>query len=160
MPSEAVLYRKIDAFAPTLMLDEADAIFDKTNGSTEPLRALLNAGNRRGTFVPRCVGPRHQLQDIGVYCPKAVAAIGTLPDTITDRGFSIRMKRRSRSEPVEPFRGRTAEPEAEALSEKVALGAGEEAEARRPRGRTGAAVAPDAGCRRTARGTNDRRRRP
>ena len=58
MPSEAVLFRKIDAVTPTLLLDEADAIFDKSNGTTEPLRALLNAGNRRGTSVPRCVGPR------------------------------------------------------------------------------------------------------
>ena len=58
MPSEAVLFRKIEAVAPTLMLDETDAVFDKSNGSTEPLRALLNAGNRRGTSVPRCVGPR------------------------------------------------------------------------------------------------------
>jgi len=35
MPSEAVLYRKIEAVSPTLMLDETDAVFDKSNGSSD-----------------------------------------------------------------------------------------------------------------------------
>jgi hypothetical protein len=44
-PSEAVVFRKIDADSPTLLLDEVDAIFSpKANGTTEGLRALLNAG--------------------------------------------------------------------------------------------------------------------
>ena len=68
MPSEAVLFRKIDAAAPTLLLDETDAIFNAKNANTEPLRAVLNAGNRRGTIVPRCVGPRQQLVDFSVFC--------------------------------------------------------------------------------------------
>ena len=84
-PSEAVLFRKIDAVAPTLLLDETDAIFNALNGNTEPLRALLNAGNRRGTSVPRCVGPTHQLVDFEIFCAKALAGIGDLPDTVADR---------------------------------------------------------------------------
>ena len=84
MPSEAVLFRKIDKASPTLLLDECDAIFDRSNGSTEPLRALLNASNRRGTSVPRCVGPTQQLVDFAVYCPKALSGIGVIPETVRD----------------------------------------------------------------------------
>jgi len=85
MPSEAVVYRKIAADAPTLMLDETDAIFNTKNTNTEPLRALLNAGNRRGTSVPRCVGPTQQVVNFEVFGPKALAGIGLLPDTVADR---------------------------------------------------------------------------
>src|SRR5205823_998737 len=52
-PTEAVIFRKIDKDRPTLLLDETDAIFGKRNGENyEGLRALLNAGNRRGRHGP------------------------------------------------------------------------------------------------------------
>ncbi|HEX9044437.1 MAG TPA: hypothetical protein VF802_05355 [Candidatus Limnocylindrales bacterium] len=55
LPSDAIVYRKIDRDRPTLLLDEADAIFGRAASDRyEGLRALLNAGNRRGTRVPRC----------------------------------------------------------------------------------------------------------
>jgi hypothetical protein len=108
MPSEAVLFRKIDAVSPTLMLDECDAIFDKSNGSTEPLRALLNAGNRRGTAVPRCVGPKQQLVDFAIFCPKALSGIGDIPDTVRDRSIVIRLKRKRADERARRFRYREA----------------------------------------------------
>ncbi len=135
MPSEAVLFRKIAAVAPTLMLDEVDAIFNAKNTNTEPLRAVLNAGNRRGTSVPRCVGPQQQLVDFGIFCPKALAGIGTLPDTITDRSVVIRMQRKRKDEMAERFRMREAAPEAEELHRRLvawAEGAVVELEAARP----------------------------
>jgi len=121
MPSEAIVYRKVDAQQPTLMLDEADAIFGpKANGNTEGLRALLNAGNRRGTTVPRCVGPSQTLTDFKVFSAKAVAGIGELPDTVADRAIPIRLKRRAPDELVERFRRRDVEPEAAELHDRVA----------------------------------------
>jgi hypothetical protein len=107
MPSEAVLYRKME-FEPTLMLDETDAAFDRTNGSTEPLRALLNAGNRRGTFVPRCVGPTQQLVDFPTFSAKVLAGIGALPDTVADRSILVRLARKRPDEPTRRFRRREA----------------------------------------------------
>lgn len=114
-PSEAVLYRKIEKITPTLLFDETDAIFNSRNGDTEPLRALLNAGNRRGTSVPRCVGPQQQLVDFSVFCAKALAGIGVLPDTITDRSIVIRMARKRRDEEARRFRHREADERAERL---------------------------------------------
>jgi hypothetical protein len=120
MPSEAVLYRKIEREAPTLMLDEIDAAFDKTSGSTEPLRALLNAGNRRGTSVPRCVGLNQELVDFSVFCAKVLAGIdGRLPDTVADRSIVIRLARKRPDEVARRFRRSealdVAEPIARAL---------------------------------------------
>ena len=46
------------------------------------------------------------LEAFPVYCPKAFAAIGQLPDTITDRSITIRLQRKTRDERVERFRGR------------------------------------------------------
>jgi hypothetical protein len=119
-PSEAVMFRKIERDQPTLLLDETDAIFKSAGERTEPLRALLNAGNQRGTTVPRCVGAnRDELHDFNVFCAKALAGIGRLPDTVADRSIPVRLKRRAPSEPVERFRRRRAAPEADTLRAAV-----------------------------------------
>ena len=137
MPSEAVLYRKIDAVSPTLMLDEADAIFDRSNGSTEPLRALLNASNRRGTSVPRCVGPSQQLVDFTIFCAKALAGIGDfLPETVRDRSILLRLERKRFDEKARRFRLREAREVAEPLAVELASWAQDalgELEVARPR---------------------------
>jgi hypothetical protein len=135
-PTEAVVFRKIDAHRPTLLLDETDAIFGKKNGENyEGLRALLNAGNRRGTKVPRCVGTSQSLQSFSVFCPKAIAGIGELPDTIADRAIPIRLKRKARSERAERFRRRDVEADAKTLY----MNASAWAEHARPDARRGAA---------------------
>ena len=120
LPSEAVVFRRIDKVTPTLLLDECDAIFDKSNGSTEPLRALLNAGNRRGTSVPRCSGPSQNLIDFSVFCAKAFAGIGDVPGTVKDRSIVIRLERRRKNEPVQRFRRREVVERTSKLQERFA----------------------------------------
>jgi len=113
LPSDAVVFRKIDQEGPTLLLDEADAIFGRAADRYEGLRALLNAGNRRGTKVPRCAAFGAELVEFDVFCPKAIAGIGELPTTVADRSIPIRLRRRNRrTEPVERFRRREVEPAA------------------------------------------------
>jgi len=114
-PSEAVLFRKIDLHSPTLLLDEVDAIFGKRAEQTEGLRAMLNASNRRGKPIPRCVGPKHELKDFEIFGAKALAGIGRLPDTVGDRSIPVRMQRRKKGESVARFRRREVEPEASEL---------------------------------------------
>jgi hypothetical protein len=79
------------------------------------LRALLNAGFERRAVVPRCVGPQFTLTEFRVFCPKALAGIGSLPDTISDRSVSIKMERRARGQTIEKFRMRDAEPIAQPI---------------------------------------------
>jgi hypothetical protein len=87
-----------------------DAIFGDRSAAVEGIRALFNSGNRRGARVPRAVaqGRGFSLVDFEVFCPKAVAGIGSLPDTIVDRAIVIPMRRRSPSERVERLRAARA----------------------------------------------------
>jgi hypothetical protein len=115
-PSEAVTFRSIEAEQPTLLLDEIDAIWSERGNEHEGLRALLNAGARRGVTVPRCVGPSQKLKSFKTFCAKAIAGIGEPPDTIADRSIPIVMKRRTSEEPVTRFRHRDAAADAEPLA--------------------------------------------
>lgn len=123
IPSEAVVYTVL-AQRPrrTMLLDEADAIFGpRTAERYEGLRAILNSGNRRGTPVLRVKleGRRREVESFDVFGPKAIAGIGDLPDTVTDRSIPVRLKRRSPTEPVARFRRRVAEAEASAMGGTV-----------------------------------------
>jgi putative DNA primase/helicase len=62
----AELIRAIDAYGPTLLIDEADTIFG--NGASAELRGILNAGLYRSTaFVLRCLGDRKQPKACSVW---------------------------------------------------------------------------------------------
>lgn len=52
--SDAAIFRAIDKLSPTLLLDEADAVFKARE--REELRGLLNAGYRRGALAYRMGG--------------------------------------------------------------------------------------------------------
>jgi Protein of unknown function (DUF3631) len=119
--SDAALFRAIAELGPTLLLDEVDAIFGSKARDREDLRGLLNAGYRRGAVARRMGGARMTtLEAFPVYCPKAFAAIGKLPDTIADRSISIRLERKTREEHVERFRRRQALPAGEILRDRLA----------------------------------------
>ena len=120
--SDAALFRVIDERKPTLMIDEVDAIFGKKAREREELRGIVNAGYRRGATTHRMGGSNNTtLQTFSVFCPKAFAGIGdSLPETVADRSIPIRLKRRTRDEPVERFRRREVEPEGIELGARLA----------------------------------------
>lgn len=120
LPSEAVVYRKVDAERPTLCLDEMDTVFNPRSADRyEGLRALLNAGNRRGVTVPRCVGPRSAIVEFATFCPKVLAGIGVLPTTVSDRSIPIHLERKKPDERTLPFRRREVQPLADELRERI-----------------------------------------
>ena len=119
-PSEAVLFRKIDSDQPTLLLDETDTLFSNGNDDRgELLRSLLNAGFERKAKVPRCIDKGREVHDFAVFCPKAFAGIGSLPDTVTDRCIPVRLRKKRREESVERFRGREAAVIANPIRERL-----------------------------------------
>ncbi len=120
LPSEAVVYRKVHNDVPTMLLDEVDAIFNpKTADRYEGLRALLNNGHRRGAKVPRCIGTTAKIAEFNTFCPKVLAGIGTLPDTVADRAIPIRLERKTSQDPTAPFKRRQVKPDADALRKRV-----------------------------------------
>jgi hypothetical protein len=118
----AVLVRYLASAMPTLLLDESDAAFRGDREYAEALRAVLNAGWRRGGAASLLVrkGGDWQPQHFSVFGPKAIAGIGNLPDTVGDRSIPIKLKRRAPSEQVVRFRRREAQPLAEYLREGLA----------------------------------------
>jgi hypothetical protein len=119
--SRAALFRVIEQEAPTLLLDEYDALFGfAANRRDEDLRALLNAGHRRGATVVRVEGQALVTRRWRVFCPKALAGLGPLPDTVADRSIQILLKRKHNGETVERFTRSVAESEAAALADQLA----------------------------------------
>lgn len=121
-PSTATIFRQLAQCQMTLLFDEVDTIFPKyinKDDANEPLRALLNAGYRRGASIPRCVGPRHDVVQFEVFAAAALAGLGDLPATIMTRAIVINMKRRRACDPVEPFRYKWHEPQGNALRDQL-----------------------------------------
>ena len=117
----AVLYRKTDAEHPTLLLEESDAAFGGEKEYAEAVRGILNTGHDRDGVASACVGQGAEMsyKDFSTFCPKAIAVIGKLPDTVADRSIPIRLKRAARGERIERWRRRKMRPEADALRGKI-----------------------------------------
>ncbi len=99
--SVAALFRTVELLSPTLLIDEADAMFRQN----DDLRTLVNAGfTKSAAQVVRIVGDDNEPRLFTVYAPKAIALIGSLPDTIESRSVIIRMRRRLPDEPIERLR--------------------------------------------------------
>jgi len=111
---------------PTVLIDEADAKFGSKRAAeqNEDLRALLNAGFQRGRDARRCVGPMSKVEQFPTFAMVALAAIGGLPDTITDRAINVRMQRRPAGRTVAKFRLRRDKPRLRALGDDFAEWAG------------------------------------
>ncbi len=97
--SSSAIFRCIDEWQPTLILDEADT-FTKDN---DELNGIINAGHRRRTakvirtdkvadgFVPKAYS---------VWSPQVIAGIGSQRDTLHDRSIHIEMERKLPDEKV------------------------------------------------------------
>lgn len=136
-PTPASLFRLIDAEHPTVFIDEADELH-----TNKPLRALMNAGYRRGGYVPRSRGSYMVKYD--VYCPKLVAGIKgrrlPLKGATLSRCIEVPMRTRLTDgrEPIEEFHEKDARRATEGLARSLAewgaeaIAAGDLAEARPP----------------------------
>jgi hypothetical protein len=120
----AYIFRKISEGEelPTLLIDEADAIFNARRGDgNEDLRGLLNSGYRKGATAGR-VGHKGNtpiLEDFPSFCAVALAGLNDLPETLMQRSIVIPMKRRRNDQKVEPFRRRLHGIEAEAIRQHL-----------------------------------------
>ncbi|MBO1333749.1 DUF3631 domain-containing protein [Streptomyces sp. VRA16 Mangrove soil] len=120
--SAAAIFRSIDGDdPPTLLVDEADAMFSTTKAAekNEEVRGLINAGHQRGRPTLRVSGPEHQVQEFPTFAMAALAGIGDLPDTIMDRAVVIRMRRRAAGEKVASFRTGRDTPALNAIRDRL-----------------------------------------
>ncbi len=93
------MFRAIEKFKPTFLLDE----FDTYLKQNEDMRGVINAGFESNGYVIRCDEDFTPVK-FNVYCPKALAGIGKLPETIEDRSVVIQMCRKRTSDIKEKLR--------------------------------------------------------
>ncbi|HEY8717742.1 DUF3631 domain-containing protein [Pengzhenrongella sp.] len=120
--SPSAVYRSIGMTPtdpPTLLIDEADAIFGPKAGDNEDLRGLLNAGHQRGRPALRYDAGSKSVDHIATFAMVALAGIGAMPDTIEDRAVVIRMRRRAPGEDVQPYRVRRDGPSLVDLKDRL-----------------------------------------
>jgi len=87
----ASLFRSLELWTPTLLIDEVDSFLTEHDGA----RGILNAGFTRDTaFVIRCVGDNHIPTRFNVWGAKALCGIGKLADTLADRSIPLRLRRK------------------------------------------------------------------
>jgi len=109
--SSPAFFRMIEETRPTLFIDETDTYLQ----GNAALRGILNAGyHRKMAYVVRvangnlsdaggaeCGKPGSRLTRFSCWCPKVMATIGRLPDTLEDRCVVIRMQRKTPGEQCE-----------------------------------------------------------
>lgn len=103
--STSALFRSIDKWSATLMIDEADTFFRDNS----ELHGMVNAGYKKGGFVLRseASGDSFEPKIIPVFGAKCIAGISlekVLPDATMSRGISINMRRKMVHEKVERMR--------------------------------------------------------
>ena len=97
----ASLFRGVDKYAPTFLLDEGDTYL-RVN---DDLRAILNSGHKRSSArVLRCEGDNHEPRWFSTWCPKAIGLIGALPATLASRSIHIELQRKLPREVVRQLR--------------------------------------------------------
>lgn len=99
--SPSATFRVIEAYQPTLLIDEADSFF-KDN---EELRGVINSGHtRQSAYVIRNVGDNHEPTQFSTWGAKAISGIGALSDTLMDRAVVLTLRRKLPGEKVERLR--------------------------------------------------------
>ena len=104
--SPPAFFRVIQDLHPTLLIDEADT-FVRGN---DKLRGILNAGYSRATAYVVRVGQQRAsdekapLRTFSCWCPKVMAAIGRLPETLADRCIVLPMQRKELAAKCQPLR--------------------------------------------------------
>ena len=106
----AALLRVIAQRAPSMLIDEFDALMKGDAHMAEMLRGLLNSGFTRAAarFVKNVPLPDGGFEPraFSTWCPRLLAGIGKLPDTVADRSIVIAMKRKRPDEKVRRLRAR------------------------------------------------------
>jgi len=96
--SPSALFRSIEKWQPTLLIDEADA-FVRGN---DDLRGIINAGHTRDSaYTVRCVGDNHEPTRFNLWGAKALAGIGKLAGTLMDRAIILELRRKLPGEKTE-----------------------------------------------------------
>jgi hypothetical protein len=123
-PTEAQIFRGPSRNGGTLLLDEVEALGKADQDNYAGLLAVLNSGFERGGSVSRLektTAGNFQEVSFETYCPRAIAGIHKLADTLEDRAIVIFMQRKLAREKTERFSSSRLDQEAQALRDRCYL---------------------------------------
>lgn len=95
--SPAAIFRTIEAWQPTLLIDEADTFIS----ASDELKGIINSGHRKSAaYVIRVESNhnQHTPKRFNTWAPMVISMIKNPPDTIIDRSIKITLKRKLPSE--------------------------------------------------------------
>jgi putative DNA primase/helicase len=103
------VFRLIEKYQPTLMIDEADSFLKRDDGRDyAEMSGLLNAGHARGGMVIRTVGEDFEPRAFKVFGPVAFAWLVKrgmhVSETLEDRSITIELRRRLPEEKITRLR--------------------------------------------------------
>lgn len=104
-PTQAVIYRVMEQFKPTLLIDEIDtSIKDK-----KELLGIVNAGySRHANNVPRVNTDKGGIvENFDVFGAKVFSGIGEMKGTFASRAIRFELRRKTNSDKVKRFNKRT-----------------------------------------------------
>jgi putative DNA primase/helicase len=94
----AAMFRVIDKYSPTLLIDEADTFM----GENEELRGVINSSHRRrNASVIRTVGDAHEPMKFSTWAAMFIAGIGDRAETVEDRAIVFELRRKLPGETTE-----------------------------------------------------------
>ena len=117
--TSAVVFRLNNERRPTFLIDEAESLSGRN--ANQDIINLLNQGHRRGATIHRCreVGGGYEVEDFDAFGFRALAAIGSLWDTILDRSVVIRLQRKPKKVEKRRLNGIDVETEGKELGRKL-----------------------------------------
>jgi len=121
--TESVIFRYADT-GRTLILDEVESLKSTDKEKFGLIMSVLNNGFQSSGKVPRSERDgegKFIVVEYKAYCPKILAGISTIVDTIEDRSFKIPMVRKTAMERVERFSLRRQVKELESLRQGMNL---------------------------------------
>ena len=99
--SAAALYRSVELWGPTLLIDEADS-FLKDN---EDLRGIINSGfDKASAGVVKCDGDDNEPRLFSTWCAKVLCGIGAIAATLQDRSIPLVLRRKMPHETTQNIR--------------------------------------------------------
>ncbi|HQR83502.1 MAG: hypothetical protein B7Y05_09585 [Polynucleobacter sp. 24-46-87] len=114
--SAAALYRTIEEYQPTLLIDEVDSFL----AGDEAMRGIINCGHKRkAAFVMRCDGEDNKPKRFSTWAAKLLSGISAknLHDTITSRAIILELRKKLATEVIAS--NRNNQDEYHALSRKL-----------------------------------------
>jgi putative DNA primase/helicase len=103
--SRGALYRSIQRWQPSFVIDEFDDVLAAKDGDKAELRSVINSGHTRGQGVVRCITDEHKPEVFPTFCPKVIGMVGRkMPATTLGRCVMVELRRRKASEQITKFK--------------------------------------------------------